>query len=105
REGEQYLDKPPLLYWLVMVSYSIFGVHDWAARLVPALAVHATILTTYLLGRNCLGERAAFRGALLLSLTPALIGMGRLLIIDGLLTLWVTLGLLAGWNLFGAGSA
>jgi 4-amino-4-deoxy-L-arabinose transferase-like glycosyltransferase len=104
-QGEPYLDKPPLLYWLVMLSYSIFGVYDWAARLVPALCVHATILTTYLIGRNRLGERAAFRGALLLSLTPALIGMGRLLIIDGLLTVWVTLGLLAGWSSFGARSA
>jgi len=73
-------------------------VHDWAARLIPALAVHGTILTTYLLGRSRLGGRAAFRGSLLLSLTPALMGMGRLLILDGLLTFWVTLGLLTGWG-------
>src|SRR5437667_65649 len=25
-QGEPYLDKPPLFYWLVMLSYSIFGV-------------------------------------------------------------------------------
>src|SRR5689334_2842982 len=61
-QGEPYLDKPPLFYWLVMASYSVFGVHDWAARLVPALAVHGTILLTYLFGRRLLGERAAFRG-------------------------------------------
>ena len=30
--GEPYLDKPPLLYWLVMGSYSVFGVHDWVAQ-------------------------------------------------------------------------
>jgi 4-amino-4-deoxy-L-arabinose transferase-like glycosyltransferase len=95
-QGEPYLDKPPLFYWLVVASYSLFGVHDWAARIVPALAVHATILVTYLFGLRLLGERAAFRGALLLSLTPGLMGMGRLLILDGLLTLWVTLGLFAG---------
>ena len=35
-EGEPYLDKPPLLYWLVIGSYRLFGVHDWSARLVPA---------------------------------------------------------------------
>src|ERR1043166_811022 len=33
-QGEAYLDKPPLMYWLVMLSYSIFGFSDWAARLV-----------------------------------------------------------------------
>ena len=39
-QGEPYLDKPPLLYWLVGLSYRLFGIHDWSARLVPALAVH-----------------------------------------------------------------
>lgn len=95
-QGEPYLDKPPLLYWLVVLSYKLFGVHDWAARLVPALAVHLTILLTYLFGRRLLGERAAVRGAVLLALAPGLAGMARLLVLDGLLTLWVTLGLFAG---------
>src|SRR5438309_1242457 len=54
-QGQPYLDKPPLLYWLVMLSYSIFGVHDWAARLVPALAIHGTIVSLYLIGRRSLG--------------------------------------------------
>src|SRR5262249_40652400 len=26
--GEPYFHKPPLLYWLVMASYSLFGIHD-----------------------------------------------------------------------------
>ena len=66
-QGQPYLDKPPLLYWLIMMSYSTFGVSEASARLVPALAVHATILLVYLLGRRSLGERSAFWGALLLS--------------------------------------
>src|SRR5262245_4144928 len=28
-QGQPYLDKPPLLYWLVMGSYRLLGVHDW----------------------------------------------------------------------------
>lgn len=94
-QGEPYLDKPPLFYWLVMVSYRLFGVSDGAARLVPALALHGTLLTAYLFGRRALGGRAAFVGALLLGLAPGFIGMGRLLILDGLLTFWVTLTLVA----------
>ena len=90
-QGEPYLDKPPLLYWLVMASYRAFGVHDWAARLVPALAAHGCVLLAYLFGRRWLGEGAAFRGALALGLAPGFLGMGRLLLLDGLLTFWTTL--------------
>jgi 4-amino-4-deoxy-L-arabinose transferase-like glycosyltransferase len=96
-QAEPYLDKPPLLYWLVMGSYRVFGVHDWAARLVPALAVHGCVLLTYLLGRRLVDERGAFWGALLLALAPGFVGVGRLLVLDGVLTLWVWLSVLAAW--------
>jgi hypothetical protein len=90
-QGQPYLDKPPLLYWLVMLSYKVFGLHDWAARLVPALALHGCVLITYLLGRRCLGERTAAWGSVLLCLSPGFICMGRLLLLDGLLTCCTTL--------------
>ncbi len=94
-QGQPYLDKPPLMYWLVMLSYSLFGVGEAPARLIPALAVHGTILVTYLLGRRSLGERSAFWGSLLLAVSPAFTGMGRILLLDGLLTFWITLALFA----------
>ena len=28
--GADYLDKPPLLFWLSSLSIQLFGVHDWA---------------------------------------------------------------------------
>jgi hypothetical protein len=97
-QSEPYLDKPPLLYWLVRLSYSVFGVHDWSARLVPAFALHACILITYLFGRRWLGERAAFWGALLLSIAPGFITIGRFLTMDSLLTLLVSLSVFAGYQ-------
>src|SRR5262249_51849979 len=50
--GQDYLDKPPLLYWLVMLCYTLCGVHDWTARLVPGVAGWLTVLVTYLWGRR-----------------------------------------------------
>lgn len=97
-QSEPYLDKPPLLYWLVVLSYRVFGVADWSARLVPALAVHLCVLLTYWIGRRSLGERAAFWGALLLALAPGFATIGRLLVLDGLLTLWVTLSILSAFE-------
>jgi 4-amino-4-deoxy-L-arabinose transferase-like glycosyltransferase len=102
-QGEPYLDKPPLLYWLVMSSYQAFGMDSGSARLVPAFAVHLTILLLYGFGRRILGERAAFWGALLLGLAPGFVSIGRLLILDGLLTLWITLSLFAGYEALRSG--
>jgi dolichol-phosphate mannosyltransferase len=93
--GEPYLDKPPLLYWLVMASYALFGVHDWAARLVPGGVGVLTVLLTYLWGRRAAGERAGLCGALVLALSPEFVYRGRMLLMDGLLGLWVTAGLAA----------
>jgi 4-amino-4-deoxy-L-arabinose transferase-like glycosyltransferase len=31
--GKPWLEKPVLYYWQAMLSYSIFGVSDWAARI------------------------------------------------------------------------
>jgi 4-amino-4-deoxy-L-arabinose transferase-like glycosyltransferase len=91
--GEPYLDKPPLLYWLVMGSYSVFGVHDWAARLVPGLAGVLTVLLTYWWGRRVAGERAGLCGALILCLSAGFVYRQRMLNMDSLLCLWVTAAL------------
>jgi 4-amino-4-deoxy-L-arabinose transferase-like glycosyltransferase len=97
-QGEPYLDKPPLMYWLVMGSFRIFGEHDWSARLIPAMAIQGCILIAYLFGRRSLGERAAFWGALALSLAPGFVSVGRLLVLDGLLAFCVTLSIFTAFE-------
>jgi 4-amino-4-deoxy-L-arabinose transferase-like glycosyltransferase len=97
-QGEPYLDKPPLMYWLIAGSYQVFGITPWAARLVPAVCVHLTILAVYLLGRRSIGERGAFWAAVLLSVAPGFIGVARLLLLDGLLTLCVAVSVICGFE-------
>src|SRR5579872_3968779 len=36
-DGVPYLEKAPLKYWMIAVSYMVFGVHDWSARIPIAL--------------------------------------------------------------------
>ncbi len=93
--GQAYLDKPPLLYWSVMSVYAAFGVHDWAARLVPALAGILTVLLTYFWGRRVAGERAGLFGALVLCLSARFVYLERMLTMDCLLCLCTTAGLAA----------
>ncbi len=94
--GEPYYQKPPLFYWLVMLCYAVFGPHDWAARLVPAAAALLTVLATYWWGRRTVGAGTGLAGGLLLCLTARYAYFARMLALDGLLCLWVVLGLAAG---------
>src|SRR4029079_19423350 len=36
--GLKYFEKPPMQYWATAAAFNAFGVHEWPARLVAALA-------------------------------------------------------------------
>lgn len=97
-QGEPYLDKPPLFYWSVAGSYQLFGESAASARLIPALMVHGCILLVYLFGRRWIGEQAALWSALLLMLAPGFLTMGRLLLLDGMLTFWTTFTIFSAYE-------
>src|SRR5262249_42678125 len=44
--GFRYLEKAPLMYWCTAVSFKLFGVSEWSARLPIALGVLALLLMT-----------------------------------------------------------
>ncbi len=64
--GNPFFEKPPLLQWLMAVSYQLGGVHEWTARAPSWLAGMLTVQLTFALGRQWLTQRAAFYGALML---------------------------------------
>lgn len=93
--GQPYYDKPPLLYWLVMSAYAVFGVHDWAARLVASAIGLAIVAVTYLWGRAVAGRQTALAGAFVLCLSARFVYLSHLLTMNGLLCLCVTAALAA----------
>ena len=50
--GAPRLQKPPLLYWLIVISFKLFGVNAAAARLPVALAVVASVALIFLIGEK-----------------------------------------------------
>ena len=50
-DGIAYLEKSPLIYWVMASSFAVFGVHDWAARLPLAIIVVALCWITARFGR------------------------------------------------------
>jgi hypothetical protein len=51
RNGAAAPQIPPLLHWLILAGWQVFGVCEWWPRLVPALAGIATVI---LIGRTAL---------------------------------------------------
>lgn len=94
-DGVAYLEKSPLIYWLMAVSYRVFGVHDWAARLPLALIVVLLCWVTYRFGRWGFGKLAGMYGGLILATSVGLYLFTRILIPDAALTLTITITLFA----------
>lgn len=50
--GHTWFEKPPLLYWMMMGSFRLFGISEWAARLGPALSGLLTVFAVFWVGRR-----------------------------------------------------
>src|SRR5437773_6226677 len=64
-DGIPRLQKPPLLYWLIIASYKVLGVNEAAARLPVALAVVATVALIFLIGEKLSGYWRSFIAGLI----------------------------------------
>src|SRR5438105_7952023 len=51
-DGIPRLQKPPLLYWLIIASFELFGINPAAARLPVAVAVVAAVALIFLIGEK-----------------------------------------------------
>ena len=60
-------EKPPLLYWLVILSSKIFGLNEFSARLVSGVAAVGVSLITYRIAKDFFGRDVGIK-ALIVSL-------------------------------------
>jgi 4-amino-4-deoxy-L-arabinose transferase-like glycosyltransferase len=65
--GFPRVQKPPLVYWTMLVSTSVLGQNEFALRLPNALATLGWIFATYLIARRLGGERLGLASALILA--------------------------------------
>jgi 4-amino-4-deoxy-L-arabinose transferase-like glycosyltransferase len=61
--GFPRVQKPPLVYWTMLVSTSVLGENEFALRLPNALATAGWIVATYLIMRRIGGERFGLASA------------------------------------------
>jgi 4-amino-4-deoxy-L-arabinose transferase-like glycosyltransferase len=65
-----YTRHPPLFPILVSISFKLFGIHEWAARLVPLIFSVGTIIAFYLLVSKVWNQRIALLSCFIMSLMP-----------------------------------
>jgi 4-amino-4-deoxy-L-arabinose transferase-like glycosyltransferase len=96
-----YIEKPPLLYWLMAFSMSLLGVNEWAARLPTAIAF---LMTAWLIRRFLLrhdgSENIANQAALIFTTSLPLLMLGRTILFDMTMTCFLTAALLCFYESF-----
>ncbi|MGZ5029590.1 MAG: ArnT family glycosyltransferase [Methylobacter sp.] len=66
--GETYSHKPPLLFWLIQLSWWLFGVNDWSLRLITPIFSLAILFLSAAVARTLWPERKQIE-----ALTPMLL--------------------------------
>jgi len=97
--GADYLDKPPMLFWLSALSMKIFGVHDWAYRLPSFFFALLAVCATYRLALLFYKKEIAQLSAMVLAASQALFLITHDVRCDTMLMGWVALSLwqMAAW--------
>lgn len=80
--GEPFLLKPILIYWLIAGAFRLFGTTEFAARSVSAFFATVVVLATYWFAHRTLGRRAAFLAGIVLTLNYLWIDTAREAMID-----------------------
>jgi 4-amino-4-deoxy-L-arabinose transferase-like glycosyltransferase len=84
--GIPRLQKPPLLYWLIIVSFKLFGVNAAAARLPVALASVVLVALIFLIGEKLTDYWRGFvAGVIYLSFCGAFL-LGRIVMPEPLVS-------------------
>jgi 4-amino-4-deoxy-L-arabinose transferase-like glycosyltransferase len=96
KNGQDYLDKPHLLFWSAMVGYELFGVHEWSYRLVSVLVTLLGAWATFGLGRRLYDHTVGKIAAVMFLTSYATVLGNHDVRMDALLTGFVAFGL---WQL------
>jgi 4-amino-4-deoxy-L-arabinose transferase-like glycosyltransferase len=100
--GNVWLEKPVLYYWGAIVSYKIFGVSDWAARLPGPVFATAMMAFVYFWTRR-FRNGAQLDAMVMTACTAFVFAFARAASMDILLVAPLSIGLLAWWAFYETG--
>ena len=94
-DGIPYLEKAPLIYWLIGGCFKLFGTYDWVARIPVALAAVLLCWITAAFGGWAFGRRAGTLAGVVIATSAGLFLFTRILIPDVMLTAVIALAMWA----------
>lgn len=80
--GEPQFEKPPLYYWLVMLSFKAFGVNEFTARIPSAIFGILGVVGVYLLGKILINKRAGFFSGIITATGVKYLALSRACVTD-----------------------
>lgn len=84
--GKYWFDKPIMIYWLIAVSFKLFGINEFAARLPSAVFSAASVAFVYWYTNRLFNNyKAAFFSALVLATSLEFWVLARMIITDATL--------------------
>tara|TARA_B100000315_G_scaffold208378_1_gene203639 strand:+ start:324 stop:2003 length:1680 start_codon:yes stop_codon:yes gene_type:complete len=92
--------KPIFTYWLIGVSYLVFGVNEFSARFPSAVFGTLLIIMQYLFLARVATVNVAWWSALCLLLNLEMLAIGRMVLTDMVLIFFITLSLFSFWIAF-----
>jgi len=83
-DGDPYVNKPPLVHWLIALAYGMGGVNEWTSRMPGAMLTAFSVPLLYAIGRELFPQRtpAIFSALVYLTFLPV-VRHGRLAMLDG----------------------
>ena len=99
QQRQQYVNKPPMFYWILVASAeSQGGYNPWTIRLPSAIAHTLTMLLLYLYGSTLLSRFTGITMALVFSTMMAILEQGMYAEIESVFTMFIASSLLL-WHL------
>ncbi len=95
--GKPQFEKPIFYYWLAAGSFAIFGESEFTGRLPTAIAATVMVLLTYWIGRRLFNRQTGFIAGLYMATGLELCIMGRLMLTDIPMTIFVSASLFCYW--------
>ena len=91
--GQNWFEKPVLMYWGAALGYAIFGIGETGARLPSAVGATLSVFLIYWAGRRLFARGIGMSAAVILATSIGFFGLARAASTDMLLTAALTAAL------------